>query len=94
MFETDAVRQVDFENLRNAIEAAEKRWSHNFDDLNTLNDWNTYVGIYMARATAMENKDNPGIVYDALIKAAGLALSAAARLDGGLPMAPRHYDSW
>lgn len=86
------VSPADFAILRAVIAEADLRWGTEFDDQNTVNDWAAYVNTYVARATAMENRDNPDVQYDAFIKAAGLALTAAARVITG-NVAPRHYDS-
>lgn len=87
------VETEDITALVTAIDNAEKQWGTAFDDSNNLNDWVTYVGIYTSRAAAIENKRRTDIQYDALIKAAGLALTAAARIRQDT-VQPRHYDEW
>ena len=90
---SNVVAEEDIKLLVDTVSDAEKAWGTDFDDHNTLNDWATYVGIYVARATSIENKNNQALQYDALIKAAGLALTAAARVRQGA-VDPRHYDDW
>ena len=62
-----------------------------FDDKNTLNDWVTYICMYATESAKMARRDDPTAIYDKLIKAANLALSAARRVREGT-VAPRHYD--
>ncbi len=85
------VTREDVDLLVTTIEAAEQRWGTEFDDANTLNDWCAYIGIYTARAADMQNRTEPSVQYDALMKVAGLALTAAARVREGA-VAKRHYD--
>lgn len=91
---SEIVELEDYENVDQVIADAEQKWGDTFDELNTLNDWAAYVTIYLARAVAIENRDNPEIQYNALLKAAGLALTAAARTRrDDVPRALRHYDT-
>lgn len=86
------VQLEDYTRLEQTVDHAEAQWGTDFDDKNTLNDWVAYVGIYTARAIEVANKDKTKLQYDALIKAAGLALTAAARVRR--TMVPgRHYDN-
>lgn len=62
-----------------------------FDDKNTLNDWVTYICMYATESAKMARRDDATAIYDKLIKAANLALSAARRVREGT-VAPRHYD--
>ncbi len=90
---SNIVQLEDYENVDRVIYLAEQRWGVAFDERNTLNDWVAYVNIYLSRATAIENRANLDVQYDALMKAAGLALTAAARTRRkDVPRAMRHYD--
>lgn len=62
-----------------------------FDDLNTLNDWVTYICMYATESAKITRRDDPAEIYGKLIKVANLALSAAKRVREGT-VAPRHYD--
>lgn len=88
---SEIVKNQDRARLRQIIDDAERIWGTAFDDKNTLNDWASYIGIYTARATDMRNKYETDLQYDALLKVAGLALTAAARVRQG-KVAKRHYD--
>lgn len=91
---SNIVELEDYEKLDTVISAAEESWGTAFDDRNTLNDWVAYVGVYLARASTIENRESPNAQYDSLIKAAGLALTAAARTRrDDVPRALRHYDN-
>lgn len=84
------------QNIINEIKAErdyqDKKWGYEFDDKNTLNDWATYINIYLAKATAM------GIQKEEqrkmLVKVATLAVAALETFDrnGGFPN--RHYDTY
>ncbi len=76
---------------------ASQYWDEGFDAQNTINDWNTYINIYLARATKMRTKEEPPEQQRArqrksLVKAANLCISALEAFDenGGFP--DRHYD--
>jgi hypothetical protein len=71
------------------IERAKQQWGEEFDRHNTLNDWNQYVNLYLAKAATM------GATFEEietnLRKAAGLVIAALEmHLREGL--APRHYE--
>lgn len=71
------------------VERAKQQWGEEFDRCNTLNDWATYVNIYLAAATRM------GATFEEvetnLRKAAGLLINAIDmhKREG---LAPRHYE--
>lgn len=85
------VKNETMAEMREIVDAAEKRWGTNFDDKNTLNDWVAYAMIYMSRATVINNQGKKDLQIDSLLKAAGLLVTAAQRIDDD-KMAPRHYD--
>ena len=87
---SNRVAEQEFENLRIALEKAEAKWPGEFDENNTLNDWVTYICMYATESALMRNI-NTQRQYTCLIKAAGLALTAATRLRTE-QIAPRHYD--
>lgn len=66
---------------------AEEKWGTEFDEKNTLNDWGSYITIYLGNALKM------GISKEEqrkqLIKTAGLVINAIYWLDD---MPKRHYD--
>ena len=68
---------------------AEKDWGTDFDSKNTLNDWNAYVTIYMARAIKINTPREE--VLDGLYKAAGLIITAIRWYESD-KMPKRHYD--
>ncbi len=69
-----------------------KGWSMAFDDANTLNDWISYLGQYGARASAMQNRDNPAAQREGMLKVAAIAVAALEAFDRNNGFAPRHYD--
>ncbi len=66
------------------------QWGHAFDDNNTVNDWGTYINVYLTRATTM--KATPAEQREALVKVAVLAVAAVETFDRNNGFAPRHYD--
>lgn len=71
------------------VKRAREMWGIAFDEKNTLNDWITYVNIYLSKAASMgipaeEVKKN-------VRKAAGLVLSALYHAENDI-LAQRHYD--
>ncbi len=78
------------EQIAQEIERARKQWGTVFDDKNTLNDWATYINIYLAKATSMGATQEE--VIKNLRKAAGLVVSVLERAVNGQRIAPRHYD--
>jgi hypothetical protein len=66
---------------------AYEKWGDEFDSKNTLNDWASYIIIYLGKAVAMPfDKEN---TRKQLIKVAGLVINAIDKLDA---MPKRHYD--
>lgn len=86
----DARKEV-FDRIDDEQVYATKLWGEKFDDQNTLNDWTTYINIYLARASTMENTGNAEEQVKALVKAANLAINAAAHVTSGR-CTPRHYE--
>jgi hypothetical protein len=79
------------DQIRAEREYQDENWGTEFDDKNTLNDWSTYVNIYMAQASVMtatseEQRKN-------LLKAATLLVAAVETFDrNDGKFAPRHYE--
>jgi len=78
-------------------EHAQKYWDPDFDACNTVNDWGTYINIYLARATKMRDKTTPFEQYSAdqrkaLVKVANLAIAALETFDENDGFPDRHYD--
>jgi hypothetical protein len=80
------VAPEEFEALMEELVYATK-WGTDFDRKNTLNDWVTYINIYASNAARMDQEDP----HAQLIKAAGLALTAATYVRKNKVTA-RHYD--
>ena len=83
--------QYDLRALQKERDRAVELWGEDFDTANTLNDWVTYICTYATRASDFRNRKDASAQYAALIKAANLALTAAARVRSE-KVAPRHYD--
>lgn len=68
----------------------DEKWGTTFDDKNTVNDWGTYINIYLAKATTMGATEEEK--RKQLLKVAALAVAALETFDrnGGFPA--RHYD--
>jgi hypothetical protein len=66
------------------------KFGHDFDDHNTLNDWVTYINIYLSDASRMNA--TPEQVKAGLVKAANLCVSALAALERNGKFPDRHYD--
>lgn len=66
------------------------KWGGVFDDKNTVNDWGTYINVYLARATTM--KATPEEQRAALVQVATLAVAAIETFDRNGGFALRHYD--
>jgi hypothetical protein len=89
MSEKKTIEQLNDSVLQEVLRAR-KQWGMQFDLKNTLNDWASYVNIYMSKATTMGASQSEVITN--LRKATGLALSALYHAENDL-LAPRHYDS-
>jgi len=75
-----------------AVESAGK-WSPEFDDANTLNDWVVYICMYATDAAKMGI--SPQESYQKLLKAMNLCGLAATRMrgdEGHGDVTARHYD--
>jgi hypothetical protein len=76
---------------------ASKYWDPDFDACNTVNDWATYVMIYLSRATKMRGREEPpeqqrARQRSAMVKAASLCISALEAFDEANGFPDRHYD--
>lgn len=68
----------------------DRRFGHEFDNRNTLNDWATYLGIYTAKATEMGKPSAKQ--REALVKVAAIAVAAIEAFDRNVGFPSRHYD--
>ena len=84
-------RDAIFKEINNEQTYALKTWGEDFDEKNTLNDWVAYITKYTGNAIDFLNVGNPEQQKLKLIKAANLAINAAAHIEAG-KVAPRHYD--
>jgi len=75
--------------VRLEMERAEAQWGHDFDNKNTLNDWNAYVDIYKSRA--LEMGATPETIIKNLRKAAGILIATLVQYESA-GIAARHYD--
>jgi len=69
---------------------AERRWTLDFDDKNTLNDWVIYITQYASSAAKFGNTKEE--TRDQLIKAGGLVIAALKALERNDGFPKRHYD--
>ena len=73
-----------------------KKWSTEFDDANTANDWAAYIAMYTGDACKMPI-EGPGEPFEHarfrrnMLKVASLAMHAVSATDRGGPKL-RHYD--
>lgn len=79
-----------FKEILKEQEYAYKKWGTTFDDNNTINDWATYIIIYLGKATAMNSPVDEQ--RKQLLKVANLAVSAIRAFDRNKEFPPRHYD--
>jgi len=85
-----AMSETIFDEIIKECARAGKMWGSDFDDNNTLNDWITYVVMYLGKAAY--HGATPNEVHKNLIKAAGLLISAIGTELDNEGFAPRHYD--
>lgn len=79
-------------DIRIEQEYSDKKWGTEFDDKNTVNDWCSYINIYLANATTM--KATKEEQRKAMVKVANLAVSALRAFDRNNGFALRHYDKY
>ncbi len=87
------MREQIFEEINKERDYQDQKWGVEFDDRNTLNDWATYINIYLGHAADMNNIDDPDKQRLFLLKVASLAVAALETLDRNNGFAPRHYES-
>lgn len=86
----DMERRKIFDQIELERKYQDKKWGDEFDRKNTVNDWATYINIYLSRATTMGvSKEEQ---RKAMVKVATLAVAALERFDENGGFAPRHYD--
>lgn len=82
--------QTILNEIRAEREYQDEQWGTDFDNSNTLNDWSTYVNIYMAQASTMTA--TPEQQRANMLKAATLLVAAVETFDRNGRFAPRHYE--
>ncbi len=80
-----------YEQILEELEYQKSRWSQDFDDKNTLNDWVAYIVEYATKASSFENVNNYDAQETALIKTAALCFAALIQ-GSSRGWNPRHYD--
>jgi len=83
-------REDIFQEIMKERDYQDTNWGDEFDTANTVNDWISYVNIYMSRAAAMEA--TLGTQRTSLLKAAALLVAALETFDKNGEFAPRHYE--
>lgn len=79
-----------FKEIQAEREYQDNKWGHEFDDENTINDWGTYINIYLAKATDMSTPFSEQ--RGKLLKVAALAVAAIQTFDRNEGFPSRHYD--
>ena len=75
-------------HIREERDKQDQQWGHDFDDLNTVNDWVVYITRYAGMAATKERT-----FHQAMIKAAAICCAAVETYERrGGSLAPRHYD--
>jgi hypothetical protein len=83
-------RQEIFDAINSERNYQDSKWGTNFDDKNSINDWGTYINIYLAKATNMG--ETAEVQEENLLKVASLAVAALETFYRNNGFAPRHYD--
>ena len=68
-----------------------REWGTEFDDKNTINDWGTYINIYLAKATDISSTKEEQRKF--MLKVASLAVASLETFDRNNGFAERHYDN-
>lgn len=79
-----------FEEISLEREYQDQRWGELFDDKNTVNDWGSFVSLYLGRAVSMGA--TPAEQRKGMLKAASLCVAALETFDRNNGFASRHYD--
>lgn len=79
-----------FQEINKERDYQDSKWGIDFDNENTINDWATYINIYLAKATSfgVSKKDQRKF----MIKVAALSVAALETFDRNGGFADRHYD--
>ena len=85
------LRERIFKEIESERDYQDEKWGTEFDKLNTINDWNTYINIYMGRAC--EQNRSKFAQREFVVKVATLAVAALERFDENDGFFPRHYDT-
>jgi hypothetical protein len=79
-----------FNDIEKERDYQDKKWGNAFDDKNTINDWGTYINIYLANATKMNISKEEQRTQ--MLKIATLTVAALETFDRNNGFANRHYD--
>jgi len=88
-------RQEIFQEIEIERRRQDELWGPDFDDQNTVNDWVTYIGIYLSRAASMDRATkilDMGAVSRNLLKAITIGVAALETIKRNGILALRHYD--
>ena len=84
------MRDKIFKEIDKEREYQDNKWGDEFDSKNTLNDWVTYINIYLSNAAKMGiSKEEQRKQF---LKVATLGIAALEIFDRNDGFAPRHYD--
>lgn len=79
-----------YDEIREERTYQDEKWGTEFDDKNTLNDWCTYIVMYLGKAAYMGSPKEAQRSF--FLKVAALAVAALEAFDRNNGFAPRHYD--
>lgn len=88
------IRDLILTDILKERERQQELWGNTFDDLNTPNDWATYINNYVSKAvydgreqiyTSERFKEN-------MLKAVAIGVAAIETIDRNGKLAKRHYD--
>lgn len=79
-----------YQEIQTEREYQDSKWGTKFDDKNTVNDWGTYINLYLGRATTMGASTQEQRL--GLIRTASLAVAAIEAFDRNNGFPARHYD--
>lgn len=89
------IREAIFHAINDERAYQDGQWGTEFDDLNTVNDWVTYINIYLSQAAAMNRTTkvlDMGRVSKNLLKAVSIGVAALEAIKRNGILALRHYD--
>lgn len=84
-------REKIFEEISKERDYQNSKWGTEFDDKNTLNDWVSYMNIYLGQASKIDS--NPTEQERQLLKAVTIGVAALETLYRNGKFADRHYEN-